>query len=75
VIDDALATQGSPPKTGHVGFRGGFVNEDQAPAVELQGPGLPLLAAFDNVRAILFAGRQRFFLGCNQVAQPPVAPP
>ncbi len=71
----ALAPAATAPKTGHVRFCCGFVDEYKPPRIATREAGRPLLSAYANVRPVLFAGRQRFFLGCSPGERLPAGPP
>jgi hypothetical protein len=61
---EALALQAAPAPPGHLGRGASFVKEDEAMRLLLHvrlAPFAPVLTRPMHVRALLFAGPQRFF--------------
>ncbi len=67
--DQPLAAQSPAVRAGHVGFRPGLVDEDQAARVNPALAALPALAIAGDVGPTLLGGAQAFLEGEPFVAQ------
>ncbi len=61
VCKKAIAALHPPPKAGHIGFRAGFVQENQTLGIQRGKQLKPELTLLLNVLALLFLGLKRFF--------------
>ena len=62
LVNQTLAPRSPAAQTRHVGLGPRLVDEDQTPCINFAGERSPVVAALDDIRAVLFRGVDRLFL-------------